>query len=87
MKLAQLLCLLVLSAPGMCQYTYKQLNVNFLEKPADAKNYTYENLRLYPIHARDSFKKQFKNVGKYLALQDAIKKKKVRITEKATVAL
>ena len=83
MKCILLLCMLGLTATGMCQYTYNQLNVNFLEKANDAKNYTYENLRLYPVHAKDGFQKQFKNVGKYLSLPDAIQKKKVRITEKS----
>ena len=83
MKFTLLLCLLGLTVPGMCQYTYNQLNVNFLEKASDAKTYTYENLRLYPVHAKDGFQKQFKNVGKYMSLPDAIQKKKVRITEKS----
>ena len=83
MKLTLLLCLLGLSGPVMCQYTYNQLKVNFLENSTESKNYTYENLRLYPVYAKDAFQKQFKNVGKYLSLPDAIQKKKVRITEKS----
>lgn len=64
------------------QYTYQQLNVNFLQKETDAKVYTYENLRLYPVYAKESFKSHFKNVGKYMPLTEAIQKKKVQITEK-----
>jgi hypothetical protein len=82
MKLIPLLFMLVLSTSAMSQYTYNQLNVNLLEKANDAKAYTFENLRLYPVHAKDGFIKQFKNVGRYLPLPEAIKKKKVRITEK-----
>ena len=83
MKCIFLFSLLGFTIPGLSQYTYNQLNVNFLEKSADASNYTYENLRLYPVHAKDGFQKQFKNVGKYMSLPDAIQKKKVRITEKS----
>jgi hypothetical protein len=64
------------------QYTYKNLQVNFLENQEALKNYTYGNLRLYPVYAKDSFKTIFKNVGKYTSLQEAIGKSKVKITEK-----
>lgn len=40
------------------------------------------NLRLYPVFATDDFRKAIGNVGTYTALQDAIQKKKVKITEK-----
>jgi hypothetical protein len=71
--------------PFLCfsQYTYKNLQVNFLESNADLKNYSYQNLRLYPIYAKQSFKSQFKNVGNYMPLQEALQKKKLKITEKA----
>jgi hypothetical protein len=65
------------------QYTYKNLQVNFLETDAQLKNYSFQNLRLYPIYAKQSFKSQFKTVGKYMPLQEALQKKKLKITEKA----
>ena len=70
--------------PFLCfsQYTYKNLQVNFLESGNDLKNYSFQNLRLYPIYARQSFKSQFKNVGNYMPLQEAVQKKKIKITEK-----
>ena len=70
--------------PFLCfsQYTYKNLQVNFLESNADLKNYSFQNLRLYPIYAKQSFKSQFKNVGNYMPLQEALQKKKLKITEK-----
>ncbi len=64
------------------QYTYDKLQVNFLTTEAEAKNFTYENLRLYPIRAKSDFKKQFSDVGKYVSLKEAMEKKKVRIAEK-----
>ncbi|MGZ3940403.1 MAG: ARPP-1 family domain-containing protein [Flavisolibacter sp.] len=75
---------ILLALPTLCfsQYTYKNVRVNFLEAPADAKNYTYANLRLYPVYAAESFKAVFKNVGKYTPLQAAVQGKKVKITEK-----
>ena len=75
---------ILLALPLGClgQYTYNHLQVNFLETPAAAKSYTYLHLRLYPVYARQSFANQFKNVGKYLPLQEAVQKKKIKITEK-----
>jgi hypothetical protein len=74
--------LLVLPVFCFSQYTYKNLQVNFLENSEVVKNYTYENLRLYPVYAKDSFKILFKNIGNYKALQEAIQKNEVKITEK-----
>jgi hypothetical protein len=74
--------LLILPLTCLAQYTYNNLQVNYLETPVLAKNYTYQNLRLYPVYAKESFKVQFKNLGKYMSLQEAIQKKKLKITEK-----
>jgi ARG and Rhodanese-Phosphatase-superfamily-associated Protein domain len=74
--------LLILPLICLAQYTYNNLQVNYLEAPALAKNYTYQNLRLYPVYAKESFKAQFKTLGKYMSLQEAIQKKKLKITEK-----
>ncbi|HYO23215.1 MAG TPA: DUF6569 family protein [Flavisolibacter sp.] len=82
MKLTALLFLLVLPLLCISQYTYQQLNVNFLQKESDATVYTFENLRLYPVYAKENFKSHFKNVGQYMPLTEAIQKKKVRISEK-----
>jgi hypothetical protein len=72
--------------PTFClaQYTYENLEVNFLETDAKAKYFTYENLRLYPIKARESFKSRFKNIGKYVPLKQALESKKIKITEKSS---
>jgi hypothetical protein len=63
------------------QYTYDKLLVDFLQKGEEAKKYTFENLRLYPIHAKEGFKKEFRDVGNYMSLQDAMEKKKIKVTE------
>lgn len=79
------LILAVLAAlPGIAwsQYTYDKLQVNFLTTDTEAKAYTYGNLRLYPIRAKDEFKKTFRDLGKYIPLQEALEKKKVKISEK-----
>jgi hypothetical protein len=83
MKRFFFLALLGLSLQSSAQYTYQQLSVNFLEKESDAKAFTYENLRLYPVYAKAGFKTHFKNVGRFMPLTDALAKKKVRITEKS----
>ena len=66
-----------------------KLSENFLvyNKNANAnelKKFTYENLRLYPIIARDSFKVAFRNLTKFTPLKQALAQKKVVITEKAS---
>src|SRR5258706_4757719 len=83
MKKILLVSLLTLPFICMAQYTYKNLDVNYLETNDAAKNYTYENLRLYPVYAKESFKTEFKNIGKYMTLQDALSKNKIKITEKS----
>src|SRR5262245_19680503 len=72
---------LVLPLLTTAQYTYKNLDVNFLTKTNETATYTFENLRLYPVSAKESFKKEFATVGKYMTLKEAIEKKKVKITE------
>ena len=80
----QLLSVIFMALPCFVfsQYTYDKLQVNYLETEPDAKTFTYGNLRLYPIRAKDDFKKQFKDIGKYMTLKEAIDSKKVKITEK-----
>lgn len=69
--------------PFLCsaQYTYKNLEVNFLEKSSESSAHTYGNLRIYPVRAKESFKKEFAGLGKYMTLQEAIGKNKIKITE------
>ena len=75
---------ILLVLPFLCfsQYTYQNLQVNFLQSDAELKGYSFQNLRLYPIYAKQSFKSKFKSVGKYMPLQEALQKKKIKITEK-----
>lgn len=82
MKKIILVCLQALPLLCLAQYTYKNLAVNY-EDDATAKNYTYKNLRLYPIRAKESFRQEFRQVGKYTPLKEALEKKKVIITEKS----
>ena len=63
------------------QYTYKNLEVNYLESPNQASAFTFGNLRVYPIKAKESFNREFSSVGKYMTLQEALAKNKVKITE------
>lgn len=69
------------------QYTYQNLSVHFLEKPNEAKAYTYENLRLYPVYAKDPFRNNFKNVGRYTPLPTAIQQKRCALPRGTKVAL
>jgi len=70
-----------LAIPGMAQYNYKNLEVNFSFNETQSKNYTYKNLRLYPVKAKQSFTDTFRHVGKYMSLKEALAQKKVIITE------
>src|SRR5688572_30347111 len=80
----KLITAILMALPLLClsQYTYDQLEVGLLANEATAKNYTYHHLRLYPIRAKESFQKTFRDVGKYMSLKEAIEKKKVKISEK-----
>jgi hypothetical protein len=81
MRIIIVICSLLLSAPVFTQYTYKNLDVKFNLSEAEQKNYTWQNLRLYPIKAKTSFTDTFKTVGKYMNLKEALAKGKVIITE------
>ena len=71
------LCALNLSA----QYNYKNLEAKTELSNEQLKTYTYENLRIYPINARESFLSANKNIGRYTPLNEALQKQKVKITE------
>lgn len=81
MKQLILISCLFLALAGSAQYTYKNLDVNFGYTETQLKNYTYENLRLYPIKAKQSFVDTVGRIGKYMSLKEALEKKKVIITE------
>ena len=76
-----LLAIVVFPCICSAQYTYKNLEVNFLEKPNESSGYTYGNLRIYPVRAKESFKKEFAGVGNYVTLKEAIGKNKIKIKE------
>jgi hypothetical protein len=83
MKTITIIALLI---PFITFSQYK-LSENYLSyhknaSPEDLKRFTYENLRLYPIIAKDSFKLSFRNLTKYTSLKQALAEKKVIITEK-----
>jgi hypothetical protein len=72
-------------------FSQYKLSENFLvynknASIADLKKFTYENLRLYPIIARDSFKLAFRNLARFTPLKQALVQKKVVITEKGNGA-
>lgn len=81
MKTLILFCCICLSITGLAQYTYTHLEVKFTLIETEQKNYTYQNLRLYPIKAKQSFTDTFRQVGKYMTLKEALAKGKVIITE------
>ena len=57
-------------------------NVNYLTVDlSNASDYTYRNLRLVPIRAKDNFRQIVGNMGYYISLQEAIDADKVAINE------
>lgn len=77
--LTLLLIILGLQGTMAQQYTQKHVKVAHNSK----RNFTYKNLRLYPIRASKTFLKDSKNIGKYTPLKEALKAKKVVITEQS----
>ena len=73
---------------SFCQYNLNGHYLDYDKKPGtdQLKKFTYENLRLYPIIAKDSFKLAFKNLTKFTPLKKALEQKKAVITEKGTGA-
>lgn len=69
-------CLLTLSVSA--QYNSRNL---FIEKEENAGFFSFKNLAIYPIYARQTFKQANGNIGKYLPLKTALEQKKVKITE------
>jgi hypothetical protein len=72
-------------------FSQYKLSENFLvynknASTTDLKKFTYENLRLYPVIARDSFKLAFRNLARFTPLKQALAQKKVVITEKGNGA-
>lgn len=83
------LIVLVLPLTVLSQY---KLSENYLTYKKNAtqeelKKFTFENLRLYPIIANDSFKTTFRNLTKFTPLKKALAEKKVIITEKGNGGL
>ena len=81
MKTLFLFFCILITLSAFTQYTYKNLDVKFNLTENEQKNYTYQNLRLYPIKAKQSFTDTFKTVGNYMSLKEALAKGKVIITE------
>lgn len=74
---AFIICCL-LTAAASAQYNLKNL---FLETEANVKAFTYKNLSIYPVYAKQTFTEINKNVGNYTPLKEALQKNKLKITE------
>ena len=78
------LIVLLLPLPVLSQYKLSENYLTYKKNATqeDLKKFTFENLRLYPIIANDSFKTAFRNLTKFTPLKKALAEKKVIITEK-----
>ena len=70
------ICCCIVSAAS-AQYNSKNLTI----EESTVTQFTYKNLRLFPIYANDTFMNAHKDLGKYISLQKALEGKKVNITE------
>jgi len=77
MKKLFTLALLGIVAISNAQYNSKNLTI----KETANVQFTYKNLRLYPIYANQTFIDAHKDIGKYTPLQKALEQKKVAVTE------
>lgn len=68
----------------VCHAQYKSENLKLDSQTLVAQNkYKYENLQLYPIRANKAFCTEHKDLGNYVGLKDALKKRKIVVTEKS----
>jgi hypothetical protein len=66
-----------IASGASAQYNSKNLTI----RETTATEFTYKNLRLFPIYANETFMNAHKDLGKYISLQKALEQKKVSITE------
>ncbi|MEO7990779.1 MAG: DUF6569 family protein [Chryseolinea sp.] len=85
-----LLCIRVYHTPGQPSVNYYHQvvhNVHVIYHPenlrikAPSEKHHYGNLQLYPIFASSFFLEHHQHLGPYLSLQEALKQKKIIITE------
>jgi hypothetical protein len=78
MKTILYFLLVSLSLTTLAQYNKENLK---LESQVKVNQFKFENLQLYPVRANQPFFQEHKNLGNYLTLEEALKQKKVEITE------
>ncbi len=77
MKTKLLFAATLASVSLMAQYNKDNLKI---EKTGEDQ-FTFKNLRIFPVYANQVFLEAHKNVGKYMTIQQALDQKKVTITE------
>lgn len=66
------------AAENKNSFTYATLSIDFNDE-----SFTFKNLRIYPIKAKENFNEQQKNYGNYTSLESALKEEKIEISEKS----
>jgi hypothetical protein len=82
MKTIRLTYILVF-AISMANAQYNEKNLKL--EPDAASQYRFKKLQLFPVKANKAFEDQHRNLGTYTTLEEALKSKKIRITEVGTV--
>jgi hypothetical protein len=81
MKTTNIIGLVVISCIAFgCAYINEESN-EALELVTPLRKYGFENLQLYPVIANETFLDHRKNTGPYLSLSEAVKQKKVVVSE------
>ena len=79
------LAILFFTFPLQAQFTTENLEVQFADQAEKKTNevgaITFGNLRIYPVLAKQTFEDINQDIGKYTPLEEALKSKKIVITE------
>jgi hypothetical protein len=70
---------LMLSTATWAQYNNDNLSVAY--NHFSVSSFTFENLRIYPVHANEVFLNANEGLGEYTNLKDAIEKREIKVSE------
>lgn len=87
MRKSFLLLFLIFPIFVFSQYLLKQGYISLEANDRVHENFTFKNLRMYPLLGGEEFKIAHKSIGQYINLEEAIKENKVILTEKVDEGL
>ena len=66
------------------QYVLQEDYISLHPNTTTGNEYTFKNLRIYPLIGGELFQKAHEGIGSYTNLEEALKKDKILITEKSS---